>query len=300
MHPLTPSPLEPHPAPRRRLHRTLLSVAALLTLLPVATRAAPPPGAPEVLVSADAFAIPEELRPKPGKPIHYIFTQMQQTLGEVVAGVKTPAPEAVEQLVEAELIKQGFVPARAGGPQPSIYILASWGTANFWPNVEAEMTTFLLQVPDQMGGRTLTPQEKQDEAARIAYLNSPRFRDKVEVETIVGAKKTGAAPELRSRVLAAANDDRLYLTLVAFDAMLLKQKKEKKMLWRTSMSVDWRNDFALSLPAMLASGGPLFGTANTAPIFLDDRDRRRTEVQIGEARVVPDDAPPAPPANTKK
>ncbi len=120
------------------------------------------------------------------------------------------------------------------------------------------------------------------------------------VENIVGVRKAAGAPELRSRVLAAANDDRLYLTLVAFDAMLLKEKKERKMLWRTSMSIDWRHDFTLSLPAMLASGGPLFGAANATPVFLDDRDRRRTDIQLGEARVVPDDTPATPPPSTKK
>src|SRR4051812_441225 len=69
----------------------------------------------DVLVSADAIASPEGFRPKPGKPIYFLYFQTRQTLGDAVAGVKVPAPAAVERAVIGELEKQGFVRAKEGG-----------------------------------------------------------------------------------------------------------------------------------------------------------------------------------------
>jgi len=61
----------------------------------------------DVLVSADAIS-PEGFRPTPGKPVHFVFTQTRQSLGDSIAGVKLPPPELVERAAVAELTRQGF------------------------------------------------------------------------------------------------------------------------------------------------------------------------------------------------
>lgn len=96
------------------------------------------------------------------------------------------------------------------------------------------------------------------------------------------------------RIADAANENRLYVSLNAFDAARWV-KKEKVLLWRTNLSIDWRKDLATELPAMLAQAGPLFGTDVAVPAFVDERSRQKAEVTIGEAKVVPDGSPPTQP-----
>lgn len=85
----------------------------------------------EVLVPADAIASPAGFRPELGKPIHYLFQQTRQSLGDAVAGIKLPAPELVEATVVSELGRQGFVRTQVGGSLPQIVILAVVGDVTF-------------------------------------------------------------------------------------------------------------------------------------------------------------------------
>jgi hypothetical protein len=141
------------------------------------------------------------------------------------------------------------------------------------------------------GGMALSEEETRAEAARLAYVNSARAVDKDKIVAITGAAKVNVPDANGIKVLTAANEDRYYLTLAALDADLYR-KKERKLLWRTSMSVDWRKDLAASLPVMLESAGPSFGVRAPEPVFMDERDRREGTVKIGEAVVVPDETTP--------
>ncbi|MEO5960860.1 MAG: hypothetical protein ABIZ49_01410 [Opitutaceae bacterium] len=241
----------------------------------------------EVLVSADAITTPEGLRPKPGQPVYYVFNQIHKSLGDAVAGIKMPDPAFVERAVVAELAKQGFVRTQVGGPMPSLVILAMWGDSNFEIPPGDDLENYRAFVQTREGA---TEEEILAEAARLRFMMSGRLGDKPAIESIVGVRKPGAtlSPD-GVKVLSAANENRLYVTLSALDALLFA-KKERRLLWRTSMSIDWRNSLERALPAMLASGGPVFGIDLKEPAFLDERDRRNAEVKIGEAKVVPDDA----------
>ncbi|MEO5961304.1 MAG: hypothetical protein ABIR80_19520, partial [Opitutaceae bacterium] len=133
-----------------------------------------------------------------------------------------------------------------------------------------------------------------DEARRIRSQGSGRFTDRSKVVGLVGGNKVARAVHERAmsdadaeRVAWAANENRLYVSLNAFDAARWA-KKEKVLLWRTNMSIDWRKNFATALPTMLADAGPLFGTDVAVPAFCNERDRRTAEVTIGEAKVVPE------------
>ena len=74
-------------------------------------------------------------------------------------------------------------------------------------------------------------------------------------------------------------------------------RKQRRLLWRTRMSLDWRDHGPESLAVMLASAAPFFGRATEQGVFIDDHLRRKAEVTIGDARVVDEPAPkPAEPA----
>jgi hypothetical protein len=264
----------------------LAAVAALLAVAGLSAATTPPPSGLEVLVVADAISVPEGLRPSPGKPIYYVLGKSQMTFGESVAGVKMPKPEVVEKAVVESLASQGFVRTNVGGPLPSIFIIATWGDANF-----ADM-----EVPPD-------PNDA-DAVANSALLKktTAASRDRNVIEQLVGTNKPGAQSisfEAMGKLQAASNEDRLYISLAALDVPSYKQKK-RVLLWRTSMTIDWRNKLADALPAMLASAAPFFGTDSTAPVFSDDAARRRAEVNIGQMKVIPDEAKPVSEPDMKK
>jgi hypothetical protein len=285
----------------------------------------------EVLVSADAVPSDEGFRPKPGKPIYYLFNQSRQTLGDPVAGVKLPDPETVENAITAELKKQGFIKAEVGSPIPSILILAVVGDSNFEepkididnPLNDGEIAPFMYQVnyrafleKNMLSMKVTVPMEtlfdpdrraspdEQDakemilnEAMRLRFRASPRAQDKRKIMGLIGADKIEKAMSDKTLSSSQAEamawsvyENRYFVTLSAFDAARWKNK-ERILLWRTTMIIDWRKDLATELPAMLAQAGPMFGTDIAVPTLLDNRDKRKSSVDVGPLKVVPEDAP---------
>jgi hypothetical protein len=105
------------------------------------------------------------------------------------------------------------------------------------------------------------------------------------------------------RINDAAREDRLYIFVAALDVDALAKRKEKKLVWRTRISIESRRQsLPDALQVMLKTAAPFFGAATELPVFVDDADRRKTDVQIGTPVVVPE--PPAPksppPAAPKK
>ncbi len=300
----------------------LLMLLGSLSLAVSLAPAAPRPVGPEVLVTADAIAVPDGLRPSRDKPVYYVFAQSSLSLGESIGGTKLPDPAVIERTVVAELSNQGFVRTKVGGPMPSVVILAVSGEANFRGTPDADdldmyrsfvLPGSLILIPDEIGPTgvflrvddaavtddTAKNRTIENLAHEYKYRSSPRFLDQAKVEVLMGTSKMFSSNSIDSsnglKVAAASNEDRIFISVSAFEAQAFA-KKEKRLLWRTSMSVDWRHDFNRTLPVMLASGGPFFGTDTKTPVFLDDRERRNFEVKIGETTTVPDTTRPRPQA----
>jgi len=145
-----------------------------------------------------------------------------------------------------------------------------------------------------------------NEARRLRNLDPARKRN--ELKTLMGANKIDRAVGSRTlsgteaeRIATAAFDNQFYISLNALEAM--KQPEGgRRFLWRTTMLVDWREDFSKALPAILAQAGPLFGTDVAVPGFVNTAKPREGKVEIGEATVVPEKDParaPAMPARKK-
>ena len=262
-----------------RLVAAFAGAGALLSASAGGPAAAPPkpkpaPG-PEVIVVADApSTLPEEFRPSPGKPVYYVVVgSAERTLGAATAGEPQPDKAALQREVERALASQGFLRTQVGGAIPSLALIVTWGSANL---VVDDLTE-----TDPATGETST--------SSVVY-------NRREIAQLIGADKA------RRRILSsseadAINDagrqDRLYLFIGAFDALALA-KKQKKLLWRTAMSIESRRtSLPEALPLMLASAAPWFGRDTAMPVFVDDAARRQAEVHVGTPIVVPDAAKPA-------
>jgi len=251
---------------------TIRLLLGLLVAVPLPTaRAGEAPGRkralPDVLVVADAAVKDDSLRPTPGKPIHYVMIGgVEQDIGETVTDVRRPNAEAVRREMVKALAGQGFMEAREGGAKPQLAILFSWGTAHYFGN------------------------------EGMPAAGDPK--DKEKIRQLLGLDK--AERRLYSQYYAdqmneAFGDDRVYVVVAALD-LGAAARKERRLLWRTRMSLDWRDDSPETLGVLLKSAAPFFGREVERGEFIDDDKRRKAEVNIGELRVVPDSEskPPAP------
>jgi hypothetical protein len=260
--------------------RSLALIALLLTASAFAADQAAP--GPRVLVVGDTLAgVPDRFRPEKGNPVYYVIAgKGEVALGDAIGRVEATDPALVEREVVKALASQGFVRTEVGGPLPSIALMIFWGTANFFTNE----------------GQTWNAFQRRDKDLLIELLGLdhwPWALLKDERGNFVGVSMEQQA------VLNLTADDRLYLSLLALDAAALKNKVRRK-LWRTNMTIDSRHKLADVLPVMLASAAPVFGRGTKEPVFVDDQARRKAGVEIGDLKVVPDDATPGPAPAPKK
>lgn len=248
--------------------RPLLLVALVLGSIAVA--ASKKPEGPEVLVVSDITApAGQNLRPTKESPIYYIVLGgAERALGDSIAGEKMPDRAVLTHEIERVMNTQGFTLTRVGGPRPSIALLFTYGTAN--------LSTADINDTDPTTGETTT--------STISF-------NQREIAQLVGALKADRHLLMSSeaeRINEAAREDRLYILIAAFDVDALA-KKQKKMLWRTRISISSRRQsLPESMKVMLASAAPYFATETDLPQFIEDADRRKTEVLIGTPTVVED------------
>ena len=245
---------------------------------PVATlvcAATKKPVGPDVLVVSDVLVeAPASLRPTPDTPIYYVLIGgMERTLGDSIAGEKMPKREEVARKLMTALATQGFQRTQVGGPIPTLAIVFTYGSAN----------DSAMEVSDT------DPDSGETTTSTITF-------NQREIARLVGADKASRQMLMSSeaeRINDAARDDRLYVFIAALDAVALA-KKEKKPLWRTRISIESRRrTLPESLAVVLASAAPHFGTQTDLTVFVEDGDRRRTDVQVGTPVVIPS-TPPAP------
>jgi hypothetical protein len=246
---------------------------------------------PDVLVVSDVLApIPAALRPQPGKPVYYqILGQRENDLGSSVANEARLEPEVIKRDVIRTLAAQGFMQTGPRGPKPALSILIEWGSANL--DID-EFTVPAMPKPDfgTAPDPAAPPEPPPADTEVITTVYNRR-----EIMMLVGADKanlSALSPQEIEQINDAMRRRRSYVLVGAFETATLA-KKQKKLLWRTRMSIDALDQ---SLPdalgTMLASGAPQFGQNVDHPVFVTERDRQ-AEVQIGTAVVVPDEAPPA-------
>lgn len=243
---------------------SLLTGLALLAPLPVwagliFNRNAKPTG-PDVLIVGDVFtenALPE-YKPTPDQPVYYMFMGgLERTIGSSIANEPMPDTEVIRQEVIKTLAKQNYQETKVGGPAPQLVIIFTYGSANF----------------DGFIG------------------------DRREMSQLVGANKANRqflSTSESEQINEAARVDRVYLMVAALDAMALA-KKEKKLVWRTRISIEsLRNSLPESLSLMLADAAPYFGEDTDLPVFRDDT-ARKASVKLGDLKFLDEPAPPAPP-----
>lgn len=268
------------------MSRLTCSVVAAVFALGVARGATPKPP-PAVLVVSDVFAeVPDDMRPQPGKPITYaIAGKYEDNIGATIGGEPRVDAATVEAEVTKVLTSQGFIKTQVGGLLPKLAILITWGSAILDTSELA-----LAPLPGRVTGGPVDPNDPTDpnhppDTVQVAM-------NQRQIARLVGADKA-AGRALDSNTLAqiseAASSTRVYVFIAAYDMEAMATKKEKKLLWRTRISIpSERHSLPESLGVMLTSAGPFLGRDVPAPVFIGEADRRKAAVEVGMPYVVPD------------
>ena len=251
--------------------RLAFSILTVFTCL-IASAAKPKKG-PEILIVADTFGHDEALtRPTPENPISYmLFIGKQRDLGAAIAGVKMPPKNEIEAVIERTLSTQGYVRKQVGDTVPDIFVVYTYGSAyteeDAWQDVEYDEES-----GEFTGGNIIG----NDVGSRELFA------------LVGGAKvlqKRANRHELEE-VRDAADTNRLFIMVAAVDGPKFFNK-EQVIMWRTRISIPSRGfNLPSSMALMLETAAPYLGTDSAMPIFLREEDRRKTDVQIGEATVV--------------
>ncbi len=223
-----------------------------------------------MLVVADVFAHGGNVTgPTVDQPVYYLFLGgVEQDIGGSIAGLPTASPQQFRRVLAEELALHHFIETKGGGPLPQIALVCAWGTA--------ALDTF--EQDDPSTGERTSVASNDCEMKRL--LGIPKTRQRL--------MSAAEAENLND----ALNSERFYILVAALDATALRQR-QKKVLWRTRISIDARRTtLPESMGLMIASAGPFFGREESRPIFVDDALRRNVHVEVGEATVIERDGTP--------
>jgi hypothetical protein len=188
--------------------------------------------------------------------------------GSLVAGEKPPPRLMVIHTLAKTLAGQNFLVVGPKTPPPTLLLVFHWGYMN--PQI------------DDMSGDPENPQKV--------------FFNQKEMLALVGGT---TLPNLdlqfeREAVMQGAEDDRYFVVVMAYD-FAEALKKKKTLLWVARMSTPSSGlTMADVVPALVASGGPLFGRETTQPKWITVPVGREGRVEIGTPTVVPDTAEKKP------
>ncbi len=275
---------------KRLLALTFVALTAHLALLaadkpastpaPAAAKSAKPakakPG-PDVLVVADVMTRDETekaaLVPTAENPIYYyLLGKKEEHIGTPFANDPMPKGEEVEAEIVKYLAKQHFIKTEVGKTKPQIIILFTWGSAS--------LDEQQLEETDPDTGDTTITTVTTDKRRLELMAGKHKAEDKLLMST--------EADVLNDNI----RTDRLFIMIAAMDADALA-KKEKKLLWRTNISMENRRaNLTETFPAMIASAAPYFGRENGVNETIDDKMRKADgTVTYGELKVLENGTP---------
>ncbi len=251
--------------------RLLSSLCVLVALLATPLARAGlfgPPSRTQVDVVVDVGEDGRKLPPPTTEHPAYYYPLMggYKAMGATVAGEKPPAAAPIAHLLAKVLAGQHYFVVGSKTPPPTLLLVFNWGYIN--PQMDE------VGAPGE-GGKVFYNQSQMLALVAGHTLNALDFTFD------------------REDVMQAAEDNRYFVIVSAYDFAAAQQKK-KKLLWRAKMSVPSNGvEMVDVLPAMIESGGPHFGRETARPAFVPAPVVPPGKVQLGTPRVVPDSPHPS-------
>jgi len=234
-------------------------------------------------------------RPPPttDHPAYYVLVEGgYREAGQLVRGEHSPPGPVVEKLVRRALTGEGYQGATAQSPRIDMFIVYHWGYIN--PVI---VSTF-----EEGRVNPRNPGEQPPLIEHKQILNDQQMLGLLGVAAL--DDKHFASNSDVQRIAQAAEDDRYFVVLSAYDWDAITHKRQV-LLWRAMMSLPtYGTDLAESLPALVQAGAPYFGRETGLPQHVAEPLVPPGKVEIGPTKVeeyLPAGAvPPAVPGPPKK
>jgi hypothetical protein len=216
----------------------------------------------DVIVATDMLPDGRELTlPTPDKPVYYLGRSLGARLG-TIPGDHMPDEKLINQVVTRILAKQGYLGARPGANDPTLFLVVQWGYLdprtgdNHW---------FLGYNPNQDIGAAVFPGMLGPEVFRL------NFRSHM-IETVLDSAK---GP--------------LYgIIITAFEYQSARTEKPI-VYWQSRIGLPANGkSMAEALPVMLLAAGTAIGRESGSPVLLDADEVRDGQVKLGELQFLED------------
>ncbi len=229
----------------------------------------------DVIVATDTTIPGREITPPtPAQPVYYKGMSLGPKLGSIpTRGDREPEVKQLNQFVADVLAKQGYLGARPGGPEPTLFLVIQWGYLPPGGN----LLWFLGYNP------------KHDIAAATMITEpGPEVLLRNFRSTAVGT------------ILEDAQGPIYGIIVTAFDYKTARTP-EPVVYWQTRIGLPANGkSMAGALPAMVAAAGPAIGRPADGPVLLDTDNARKGTVELGDLKFFeavsepPRDPNPAP------
>lgn len=222
-------------------------------------------------VTADGRKLPA---PAAGHPAYYVLVEGgYREAGQLVRGEKSPPGPVVEKLVRRALAGAGYQGATTRSPRIDMFIVYHWGYIN--PVIVSTFEEGRVnprnpgEQPPLIEHKQILNDQQMLGLLGVAALDDRHFASNSDVQ----------------RIAQAAQDDRYFVVLSAYDWAAIN-RKQRVLLWRAMMSLPTNGtDLTESLPALVQAGVPYFGRETGLPRHVIEPLVPPGRVEIGPAKV---------------
>ncbi len=194
----------------------------------------------------------------PDKPVYYRGRSLGCRFGSI-PGDQLPEVEEMNQVVAKVLAKQGYLGARPGVDEPSLFVVIQWG---YLRPSSGELLWFLGYDPSQDIAAPSMP----------GLLGPEVYRRGLRSRTI-------------QTILDSASDPIYGIIVTAFD-YATADTPEPVIYWQTRIGLPANGkSMSQALPLMAVAAGPTIGRETKFPMLRDVDDLRQGRVELGELEV---------------
>jgi len=205
------------------------------------------------------------IHPTSKNPCYYLpIVGGYKELGSLVKGEKKPNQKEIIHSLAVELAKQGYFVVNKNTPPPNIILVFYWGYIN--PDIV------------DLGA----PTDPDSTSPTQTFLNQDQMLALVGGSTLKNLDLNFEKEE----VMQAAEDDRYFLSVQAYDYTNYSKNHKKVILWHSKVSIPTANvDLGQMMPALIKAGGPLFGVETIKPKIISTPIMHEGKVEIGTPTV---------------
>jgi hypothetical protein len=230
----------------------------------------------DVIVATDTTIQGHALTPPTlEQPVYYRGLSLGRKLGSI-RGDLEPEVKEVNRVVAGILAKQGYLPARPGVHEPTLFLIIQWG---YMEPAKNNLLWFFGYDPDQDIGAPVME----------GILGPEVFRRNFRTQSV-------------EAILTNAQEATYGIIVTAFE-FKSANTPNPVIYWQTRIGLPaGGKSMAEALPIMLVAAGPAIGRESKTPTLLDADSVRDGRVNLGELKVIDvvGDSHGTPAAGTKK